>query len=703
MQGSKSSLRLVTVAWPFVAIIVTQTLLATFSLQIVSSLRAYVTGESLWSKGQKEAVYNLEQYIVSADPSYLERFRKAIAIPLGDRQARLAMEAGTEDRSLIVEGFRQGENHPDDIPGLILLFENFQWFSYMRASVEDWRNADVYILALEQLGNTIGDAARLPDAERLEALEELNTLERKIVPLSRQFSHSLGEGSRVVQTLLLLANLALAAIFVLLTVWRLNSFLKHRRSIEGQLSWNAYHDDLTGLPNRRLFERELRETLEIKGSPHAVILLDLDQFKSINDTGGHAVGDHLLRCVARDLPGILHKNVLLARLGGDEFGLVLRNCTADEANAIGCRLREAVEKIDFSWEGLRYAVTASIGVVAIGEQAYTFSEALRAADVACYIAKERGRNRVHIHTSRDCEQSHFASSLAWVQRLHRAVEQGNFCLFLQAIAPAGNCNGQVTHYEILLRLEEDGKTTSPVEFIPAAERFGLMPVIDRWVVQNALALIGQQDPEGRNTYAINLSGLTLTDETFLDFLLGELNASGVSPSCLCFELTETSAIANFEEAILFIDTMREKGCRFALDDFGVGMSSLTYLKRLPVDFVKIDGSFVLGMLNDDSDRLTVEMINKIAHLSGKKTIAEFVETPELLEALRTMAVDYVQGYAIGRPEPFVPSEALRRRFASKAVFPDVVTISPEKTPGNNREKVRGGEGWRAAKVFLKTP
>ncbi|MCX2723485.1 putative bifunctional diguanylate cyclase/phosphodiesterase [Roseibium salinum] len=554
-----------------------------------------------------------------------------------------------------------------------MLFENFRWFPHMADSIEAWRNAEVYLHELEKLAGSIGDPAGLTPSRRAHLLATLDRLDVQISPLAREFSDSLGEGSRVVQGLLLGANLLLAAVFIALTIWRLNSFLKHRRSIEGKLSWSANHDALTGLPNRRLFERSLRETLRSGDTQHAVIFLDLDQFKTINDTGGHAVGDHLLNGVAGELTAALPPTALLARLGGDEFGLVLPDCPHEEAQATAHRLRKIVETFDFSWEGLRYAVTASIGVVLLGDRIFSFTETLRAADVACYIAKEKGRNRVHVYTSEDAQQSHFANSLSWVQRLHRALEQDRFCLFAQAIAPAAAPSGRFSHFEILVRLKEDGALIAPGEFIPAAERFGLMPLIDRWVVRKALEIIRRRDPHGRDTYAINLSGLTLTDESFLDYVRRELTRSGVPPSALCFELTETSAIANFDEAIVFMDTLRELGCRFALDDFGVGMSSLSYLKRLPVDFVKIDGSFVRGILDDKSDMLTIDMINKIAHLTGKKTIAEFVETYEHLLALRSIAVDFVQGFAIDHPMPFDIDVAVQEN-ANAEILPESALV-----------------------------
>jgi len=371
----------------------------------------------------------------------------------------------------------------------------------------------------------------------------------------------------------------------------------------------------------------------------------------------------LLRRVSHDLGLAIRGTDLLARLGGDEFGIVMPDCMPDDALRIATRLREITEGIDFFWKGHRYSISASIGVVHLASQGYKLQEALRAADIACYMAKEKGRNRVHVFETTDAAQTQFTANLSWVQRLQRPLEEDSFRLFSQSITAVEGDGGQEEHCEILLRLEENGVLLAPGAFIPAAERFGLMPAIDRWVVRNALDIISRRQGGISGTYSINLSGLTLKDETFLSFLHDALRASRVPADALCFEITETSAIENLDEAISFMNAMRDMGCRFALDDFGVGMSSLTYLKRLPVDYVKIDGSFVRDMLSDRADWTTVEMINQISHLAGRKTIAEFVENAEILDALRAIGVDYAQGYFVGRPAPFLPELATPFRHA----------------------------------------
>ncbi|WP_244477680.1 MULTISPECIES: EAL domain-containing protein [unclassified Rhizobium] len=646
------TLRLVTVAWPFVLIVLLQTALATFSLQLTSSLRAFVTGESLWSKGQHDALYFLNRYADSGDQSFVARYHEAMAIPLGDRAARLALEVDPPDVDAAFRGFLAGGSHPDDIPNVIWLFRYFRWLPAMEACIRDWRTAEDALMQLRPIGDAIDTSRQISDTDRRDITRRLDEINALVTPLTKRFSDRLGEGTREIQTVLFVSNAGMALLFIVLTVWRLNSFLSHRRRIEEKLSHNANHDDLTDLPNRRLFEAKLARALEQPGTRHALMFIDLDQFKAVNDNGGHAAGDALLCRVSRDLEKAIRDTDLLARLGGDEFGIVLPDCSLEDALRIGTRLRETVETIDFVWEGHRYTISASIGVVHLAGRRFTLQEALRAADIACYMAKEKGRNRVHVFETTDAAQTQFTANLNWVQRLHRALEGNNFRLVSQKIVAIDGNGVPAEHCEILLRLEEDGKLLSPGAFIPAAERFGLMPALDRWVVQHALDIISRRKGAASGTYSINLSGLTLKDDTFLPFLGEALRRSGVPAEVLCFEITETSAIENLDEAIVFMKAMRAMGCRFALDDFGVGMSSLTYLKRLPVDYVKIDGSFVRDMLTDKTDWMTVEMINQISHLAGRRTIAEFVEDADILAALRTIGVDYAQGYFVGRPEPF---------------------------------------------------
>lgn len=658
-------LRLAFVAAPFILIIVLQALLAAFTLEMVSTLRGYVAGESLWSKGQHQAVYFLDRFVDTRDRSYVERYRNALTVVMGDREARLALEASPADVAAASAAFLRAGNHPDDVPGLIWMFQYFRWFSYMDAAIATWRTAEGGVLKLDSLSRQIvtNEAFLGVPAIQAEYKRQISVLNDEITPLTKEFSVTLGNGTRVVQAGLAVANIALALIFIALTVWQLNRFVEQRRAIEGELERRASHDALTGLPNRLALEERAAQLLRGKAGSHALIFLDLDQFKVVNDTNGHAAGDRLLCRVAEVLSERKRGGDLLVRLGGDEFAALMADCTIEQAEEIAERFRDAAQDLGFLWQGQAYATSASVGLVHFASAEMSFEQAMQAADMACYMAKEKGRNRVHVYAPDDTDMAERAGEMGWVQRLHRALERDRFCLYAQSIAPLRN-EDSVAHFEILLRLRDDGGSlVPPASFIPAAERFGLMPLLDRWVVKHALASLGEHrrrtGPEVDAICCINLSGTSINDGAFLPFLREQFESSGVAPASICFEITETSAIANLEAAGRFIGALREMGSSFALDDFGAGMSSFSYLKWLPVDYLKIDGSFVRDLLNDRSDRAMVEMINHIGHVMGKKTIAEFVESPEVLAALREIGVDYAQGYALAKPVPFEPEMFLR--------------------------------------------
>lgn len=918
------SKRLLLIVWPFVVIVILLVWLSAESMTILMATRSYSEGESLWSKGQKRAMFQLLRYTETGAEIDYQRYREAIAVPLGDQKARLELEKPHPDYAAAWEGFIQGRNHPEDVPGLIMLFRRFRHIDFMAEVIALWTEGDRYIGELTAVGDelhgqvTSGQAT--PESLRM-FRERLLDIDRKLTPLTDKFTRTLGEATRKTKFLLLLANLAAAAILVpigiflshrtvrrreeveqalkiseerfnlavtgssdglwdwnlvtneayysprfkqllgyvqnemesdiqalidrlhpddrdgvaramedhlqrsvpfdvemrmrshsgeyrwfrargqsvrgpdgkavrmagsvtditdrrnaaaelfaekeraqvtlasiadgvittdmdgwieylnpvaeTVTGWRyaearglplqavfrlidettrqlapnpIETVLREERTVEvpqtmllvkndgnevpivhsaapirnrageitgvvlvlhdvsserqyaAKLSYQASHDSLTGLINRSEFEQRLGMALKTAaqiGRHHAVMYLDLDQFKIVNDTCGHAAGDQLMRQVSSVLQRRLREGDTLARLGGDEFGVLLENCAPDNAARIADQLRQTVADFHFVWENRSFGMTVSIGLVNVQDDLFTLADVLSAADAACYMAKDKGRNRVQVYHPEDSEVSLRQGEMEWVGRIQKALEEDRFVLYAQEIRRVGGGNEHGTHCELLIRmLDERGEIVPPMAFIPAAERYGLMPAIDRWVIRTAFATIARlrSEPAERklSLCAINLSGASLTDERFLDFVREQFAHFDVPPRLICFEITETVAIANLERASQFIQSLKELGCHFSLDDFGAGMSSFAYLKHLPVDYLKIDGGFVKDMADDVIDRAMVEAINSIGHVMGKKTIAEFVDSERVLKALREIGVDFAQGYWVAKPQPFGP-------------------------------------------------
>lgn len=781
--------RLVRLVLPFVAVILFQAFLAGLSLEILSSVRAYVGGESLWSKGQKDAIHFITLYSQTGEQHYVRQFQSAIAVPLADRAARRALEREIPDLDAAFDGFVGGGNHADDIPGLIRLFRYFRDVPYMATAIAHWRATDPFLDELTALADAIHEdssSVRSDTVGMKGRNEQIDLIDRRLAPAAIAFTQSLGEGSRSIKILLTVANLLTAILLILLIVFHTRKMVRQRWAFEdalkaekeraevtlaslgeavistdadgrlnymnpvaerltgcttseaygsplsslfsivdeatetvndglidqslhtgvmvdrqrlirpdssavavsivgaplhaddkvtgavlvlhdmtrerefvAQLSWQASHDTLTGLANRREFELRLERALDKlshQRGEHSLMFLDLDQFKVVNDTCGHAAGDQLLKQTA----GLLEENIgagaLLARLGGDEFGVLLRNCDAESAARIAEQLRTTVQELRFVWNGCTFNISVSIGLVHVTE-ADTVEETLKAADVACYMAKEKGRNRVQVHHPSDSDLVRRVGEMSWVQKIRNGLDEQRFCLFAQEIRALKDDEPDRCRVELLLRLrDEDGHFIFPGSFMPAAERYGLMPLIDRWVVRNAFGLLAARlnssRSHGISSCAINLSGATFGDDDFIDYVCRQFEIHRVPPEMICFEITETSAIANIASARRFIQALKRLGCSFSLDDFGTGMSSFSYLKHLPVDYIKIDGGFVKEMLNSNADRSMVEMITHMAKVMGKGVVAEFVESREILEALREIGVDYAQGYAIGKPELF---------------------------------------------------
>ncbi|WP_334133928.1 ammonium transporter [Tepidimonas sp.] len=431
-----------------------------------------------------------------------------------------------------------------------------------------------------------------------------------------------------------------------------------------ELSHQASHDALTGVPNRREFERRLNELLARPDpATHVLCFLDLDQFKIVNDTCGHVAGDELLRQVTQLIRQQLRASDTLARLGGDEFGLILMGCSVEHALPLAQRIREAIADFRFGWGERSFAIGVSIGLVPIGPHDRDASALMATADAACYAAKESGRNRVHVYQPDDRRLLEQQGQMQWVSRLQAALDEDRLRLHAQPIVPLHPQADEWVHYEILVRLEEDGKLIQPGAFLPAAERYGLMPRIDQWVVRNTLAWLGdwvRQHGAAAATFAINVSGASLSDERFRQDLQTLLEAMRLPAGTLCFEITETAAIANLSTVVHFIHEVKRQGCLFALDDFGSGLSSFAYLKSLPVDFLKIDGSFVKDIETDPIDLAMVQAINAIGHVMGLRTIAEYVSSEPIRQRLIELGVDYAQGYHVGMPQPLDSLMTVRR-------------------------------------------
>lgn len=427
------------------------------------------------------------------------------------------------------------------------------------------------------------------------------------------------------------------------------------RELNRRLSYAASHDILTELVNRTEFENRLARSLKsakAMETSYAVLYIDLDQFKIVNDACGHSAGDQLLKQIGALLKSKIRWRDTLARLGGDEFGVLLESCTMDEALRTAETLREVVNEFKFTWDDRTFRLGASIGVVPITPATDDVAALLTAADSACAAAKDAGRNRVYSYQENDIDLMKRRKEMQWAARISNALEENRFELFRQTIMPlqAGLDTG--AHYELLLRMrDESGRLVAPDLFIVAAERYGLTPSLDRWVIAHALRwLVSEADERQRLALcSINLSGRSLADEKFLPFVIEQFQHSGIDGRLICFEITETAAIASYSQANRFIHALKEIGCRFALDDFGTGLSSFGYLKHFPVDFLKIDGSFVKEILHDPIDREMVRSINEIGHLTGKQTIAEFAENEEIITMLRGIGVDYAQGYGVEKP------------------------------------------------------
>jgi diguanylate cyclase (GGDEF)-like protein len=449
--------------------------------------------------------------------------------------------------------------------------------------------------------------------------------------------------------------IVLAVLAVLFSLFVTRLVIRRVSEKNKQLDFHASHDSLTGLINRREFEKRVQRAINqarAQSMTHTLFYMDLDQFKIVNDTCGHAAGDELLKQLSKLLLSSVRKRDTLGRLGGDEFGMLLENCHLEKGVEIANNLLTAIKNFHFTWEDETFSPGMSIGVVPIDRSTLDIATVLNAADSACYIAKESGRNRVQIAHLGNKKLQERHNQIQWVPRITRALEEDRFALYFQPIISLKTNTSHGKHIEILVRMLDGENIIVPGVFLPVAEKYGIAISIDKWVVRNAFAWLANSNLNNSpDMISINLSGQSVGDESILKFILEQFNEHNIPYEKVCFEITETAAIANITAATSFMLTLRGYGCRFSLDDFGSGLSSFSYLRKLPVDFLKIDGMFIRDVLSDPVDHAMVRSINELGHLLGKKTIAEFVETMDLADELKRMGIDYAQGYIYSPPQP----------------------------------------------------
>lgn len=426
---------------------------------------------------------------------------------------------------------------------------------------------------------------------------------------------------------------------------------------QDELSYQANHDVLTGLINRRGFDRHLKQAMQscqAEHAQHTFCYIDLDQFKIINDTCGHIAGDELLRQMGKLIKQHIRTHDILARLGGDEFGILMQHCDVEHASKVAKTIISKIEDFEFFWQGQLFVVRASIGIAAVSDATKSSVDLLRNADIACYAAKNSGRNCFRVYEQGNGDIDQVQGDMAWVNRINQSLEKEGLVLYGQKISPLNHTGDNGLHYEVLLRiLEDDGSVILPGVFLPAAERYHLMPKIDDWVIRTQFKYLAEHPKHLRELAlcTINLSGQSLALEDFRQAVIRNLDHYKIPPEKICFEITETVAVSNLTDTADFIEFMRARGCKFSLDDFGTGLSSFAYLKNLPVDYLKIDGVFVKDIVDDPIDFAMVKSINEIGHVMGKKTVAEFVENDQVRNKLMAIGVDYAQGIGVALPCP----------------------------------------------------
>jgi diguanylate cyclase (GGDEF)-like protein len=640
----------------FAAIVLCLLILANFSFGLLSSVRAYVGGESLWSKAQKDAVYHLQKYAASRAPEELRQFRADIAVPLGDHEARVEMGKPDPDFGKVRQGFVRGGNHVDDVDGMFNLYRRFQWVSFMQRAIRAWDAGDRYIVQLDEAGKLLQREIEspAPSTEKIQSiLAQIFVINENLAPIENQFVDALGEASRTTYRSLQAIMLAVTPGLLMLGIMLSLRILQQRKRTEDRVNHLASHDDLTSLPNRLMLNQRLDQALSRHrraATQLAILSIDLNRFKVINDSLGHEVGDILLRQVAERLRTQSREGDTVARLGADEFAVLMEN--RENLMDISACVQRLVEQLSASYVLGRKDchVTLSIGISVFPSDGNDSQALLKAADVAMYRAKETGRNNYLYYSP--SMNVHTAERLELESDLRHALERGEFVLHYQP--KVETMTGLITGTEALLRWKHPLRgLVQPMDFIPLAEETGLIVPIGEWVLATACARNKAWQDQGltKLTIAVNLSARQFADPLLLSKLTRIIQASGLDPSSLELEITESMVMLHGDRAVAVLEKLKSIGVQIAIDDFGTGYSSLSYLKRFPIDTLKVDHSFIRDIPADSGDKKIVRAIIAMAHSLRLKVVAEGVETADQLTFLRAQHCDAVQGYFLYRPLP----------------------------------------------------
>jgi diguanylate cyclase (GGDEF)-like protein len=640
----------------FAAIVLCLLILANFSFGVLSSVRAYVGGESLWSKAQKDAVFHLQNYASSRSEEELRQFRANIAIPLGDHEARVEMEKSDPEFEKVRQGFILGGIHPDDVTGMFKLYRRFEWMDFMQRAIRAWESGDGYIVQLEDAGTRLQRETESPmrNAAKIQSiLTEVSRINENLTPVEIQFDEALSEASRIIyrslQAVMLAGTPGLLIFGTLLSL----RILQQKKRTEDRVNYLAFHDELTSLPNRMMLNERLDQALNRHsraGTQLAIVFMDLDRFKVINDSLGHGAGDVLLRQVADRLRGESRKGDTVARMGGDEFVLLVENPEA-LMDVCACAQR-VVERLSAPYVLGRNDchITVSVGISIYPCDGVDSQTLLKAADVAMYQAKQIGRNNYLRYAP--SMNVHTLERLELESDLRHALERDEFLLHYQP--KVETATGMITGTEALLRWKHPLRgLISPTAFIPLAEETGMIVPIGEWVLATACARNKAWQDQGLTnlTVSVNLSARQFGDPMLLENLTRIISASGLDPSGLELEITESMVMSYGACAVAVLENLKSIGVQIAIDDFGTGYSSLAYLKRFPIDTLKVDRSFIRDIPADSSDMKITRAIIALAHGLKLKVVAEGVETADQLKFLRAHHCDSVQGYFLHRPLP----------------------------------------------------